>query len=82
MAGRTTARAYDIRLHDAWLAAAAGNARIIEPRLTGGFAYGRIRVICRVGVVAALMPRRLGCRRSRTRIRRRIICERSVWRIC
>jgi CHAT domain-containing protein len=30
-----------VRLHDAWLAAAAGNARVIEPRLTGGFAYGQ-----------------------------------------
>ena len=34
------ARPYDVRLHDAWLAAAAGNARVVEPRLTGGFAYG------------------------------------------
>ncbi len=40
-AQRTNARAYEVRLHDAWLVAAAGTARIIEPRLTGGFAYGR-----------------------------------------
>lgn len=41
--GGTSTKAHEIRLHDAWLAAAAGNVRVIEPRLTGGFAYGGVR---------------------------------------
>ena len=80
-ARRTDARPYEVRLHDAWLAAAAGNARVIEPRLTGGFAYGRTDAPPAPRHRHSSMPRAAAPAGARERaIRRPITCARSAWR--